>query len=258
MDVNQSMAKTVSTAEVQYLYASSTPGQAYVIKSEASNMGFPLSSSFRFDTVYYLSRGETENKCNLQIYGKIVFRKNGCGIKSLIEDSTIQGLSTYVEDLTRSLLQLTEPDLKNINISNSSSFLSKESIAPITEPIFVTRDRIIAGEKSLSLRIRSLSTSSSSLSHFELYYETNMNLDEAKLLTSNATLADIEKRLASGRGFETCIITPSGMENLVVTAAKSYKKLGTYTFPVGTTPILGETIVRELDPDEIMSTFGSS
>uniref|UniRef100_T1KPB8 Uncharacterized protein n=1 Tax=Tetranychus urticae TaxID=32264 RepID=T1KPB8_TETUR len=85
-----------------------------------------------------------------------------------------------------------------------------------------------------------------------------MNSDEAKLLTSNATLAGIEKDLASGRGFETCIITPSGMEHRVEPAAKSYKQLGTYTFPVGATPILGETIVRELDPDEIMSTFGSS
>ncbi|XP_025018555.1 uncharacterized protein LOC107370917 [Tetranychus urticae] len=164
MDVNQSMAKTVSTTEVQYLYASSTPGQAYVIKSEVSNMGFPLSSSFRVDTVYYLSRGETENECNLQIYGKVVFKKSAWGMKSLIEDSTIQGLSTYVEDLTRSLLELTEPDLKNIKLSNGSSFLSKESIAPMTESIIVTRDPIIAGKKSLSLRKRSSSTSSSSLS----------------------------------------------------------------------------------------------
>ncbi|XP_053203043.1 uncharacterized protein LOC128387794 [Panonychus citri] len=163
MDVNQSMAKTVTTTEIQYLFSTSIPGQEYVIKSEASNMGFPLSSSFRVDTVYYLSRGETENECNLQVYGKVVFKKSAWGMKTLIEESSMQGLNDYIGDLTRSLTELTKSDFKTLEIVNGS-FLTNETSPQLTESIVVTCDPLSLSN-SVSLRKRqSSSTSSSSLS----------------------------------------------------------------------------------------------
>ncbi|XP_015794472.1 proteasome subunit beta type-7-A [Tetranychus urticae] len=110
------------------------------------------------------------------------------------------------------------------------------------------------------------SGSLAAISHLELNYKQNMNLDEAKLLIRNAILAGVENDLASGNGIDLCIITPSGMEHLVdyeiPVACTPLSKQGIYKFPLGTTPILDsrityeveETIVRELDPDRFMET----
>ncbi|XP_018411351.1 PREDICTED: proteasome subunit beta type-7-like [Nanorana parkeri] len=77
-------------------------------------------------------------------------------------------------------------------------------------------------------------------------FKPNMKLEEAKKLVTDAITAGIICDLGSGSGVDLCVITRGGAQVLrgyTDTETKG-KRLRSYRYPRGTTPVLKETIIQ--------------
>ncbi|XP_022644443.1 GRAM domain-containing protein 1B-like isoform X1 [Varroa destructor] len=101
--LNHAMAKSCTSFETQSLHRKSKPGKMYSIQAEVSNQGIPYADAFVVQQHYCL-RCEGENRCRLQVFAQINFRKPPWGfIKSMIEKNMHQGVTEYVADLQKAL-----------------------------------------------------------------------------------------------------------------------------------------------------------
>lgn len=122
LKINHAFADTVKTQEYQYLSSQSSKGSLYMVRSEVTNTGIPLSNNFLIVTQYCLTRGRNEKECSLVIHQQVVFKKYTYGMKSMIENASLQKGKEYGNDLVSCLLEWAQasPEDKSEKLENFS------------------------------------------------------------------------------------------------------------------------------------------
>lgn len=105
--VNQPLFKVVHTTETQSLLKASA-NEGYKILVSAVNADIPFSDTFRVDSLYCLTRGDSDSETIITVHATVVFCGSGWSfkmMKPIIEKQAYDGVTNHVGNLIDALIR---------------------------------------------------------------------------------------------------------------------------------------------------------